>query len=57
MKLSVEGTKALVFCAVLAAVTTLIALGKVDAEYLKYLLAWLIPGPVSFETKGQEEKK
>ena len=54
MKLTVEATKALVFCAVLAAVTTLIALGKLDAEYLKYLLAWLIPGPLNFE---KEETK
>ena len=54
-KLSIDATKALVFCVVCISVTTLIALGKMDAEYLKYLLAWLIPGPISFEDKEKKE--
>lgn len=55
-KLTVDGTKALVFVAVLAAVTVLIGLGKLDAEYLKYLLAWLIPGPMNFDTTPSKEE-
>ncbi len=50
-KLSVDATKALVFCVVFAGVCVLIAFGKLDSEYLKYLLAWLIPGPLNFEQK------
>lgn len=48
-KLSVDATKSLVFCVVFAGVVALIAFGKLDAEYLKFLLAWLIPGPLNFE--------
>ena len=53
VKLDIDATKALVFCAVLLSVTVLISQGKLDSEYLKYLLAWLIPGPLSFD-KGAE---
>lgn len=55
MKLSVDGTKALVFVAVLVAVTLLISLGKLDSEYLKFLLAWLIPGPINFDPQPTKE--
>ncbi len=55
-KLSVDGTKALVFVAVLAAVTVLIGVGKLDSEYLKYLLAWLIPGPMNFDTSAPPQE-
>ncbi len=55
MKLSVDATKALVFIAVLAAVTVLIAMSKLDAEYLKFLLAWLIPGPLTFDQSTKDE--
>lgn len=48
-KLTVDATKALVFCVVFAGVCVLIAFGKLDSEYLKYLLAWLIPGPLNFD--------
>ncbi len=55
-KLSIDATKAAVFCVVFIGVVVLIAFGKLDAEYLKYLLAWLIPGPLNFE-KDKEEAK
>ncbi len=55
MKLSVEGTKALVFCVVFLGCCVLIGLGKLETEYLKFLLAWLIPGPISFETKESDK--
>ncbi len=48
-KLNVDLTKAIVFCVVFIGVVVLIAFGKLDSEYLKYLLAWLIPGPLNFE--------
>jgi hypothetical protein len=48
-KLTVEGTKAAVFCVVFLGVCVLIGTGKLDSEYLKYLLAWLIPGPLTFD--------
>ncbi len=54
-KLSIDATKALVFVSVLICVTTLIAFGKLDSEYLKYLLAWLIPGPLNFDKESQKE--
>ena len=56
MKLSVEGTKALVFCVVFLGVCVLIGIGKLESEYLKYLLAWLIPGPLSFDDKKESDK-
>ncbi len=48
-KFSVETTKALVFCVVFAGVCALIAFDKLTPDYLKYLLAWLIPGPLTLE--------
>lgn len=51
MKLTVEGTKALVFCVVFIGCCVLIGFDKLDREYLKFLLAWLIPGPISFDSK------
>lgn len=57
MKLNVEGTKALVFCVVFLGVCVLIGFGKLESEYLKFLLAWLIPGPINFDTKNGEENK
>ncbi len=56
-KLNVDATKALVFCVVFIGVCVLIASGKLEAEYLKFLLAWLIPGPLNFEPPQAEEKK
>ena len=56
-KLSIDATKAIVFCVVFIGVVALIAFGKLDAEYLKYLLAWLIPGPLNFEKDPPAEKK
>ena len=53
-KLSIDATKALVFCMVFVGVCILIGLGKLDAEYLKYLLAWLIPGPLNFEKEASK---
>lgn len=53
-KLSVDATKAIVFCVVFIGVVALIATGKLESEYLKFLLAWLIPGPLNLET---QEKK
>lgn len=57
MKLTVEGTKALVFCVVFIGCCVLIGLNKLDQEYLKYLLAWLIPGPISFDTPQLKESE
>ena len=48
-KLNIDATKALVFCVVFIGVCVLIGTGKLEQEYLKYLLAWLIPGPLNFE--------
>ena len=48
-KISVDATKALVFCVVFSGVCALIAFDKLSPDYLKYLLAWLIPGPLGFE--------
>ncbi len=56
-KLTVDATKALVFCVVFIGVCTLIAFGKLDSEYLKYLLAWLIPGPLSFDAAEVAKEK
>jgi hypothetical protein len=56
-KLSIDATKAIVFCVVFIGVVILIAFGKLDSEYLKYLLAWLIPGPLNFEKDPAAEKK
>lgn len=56
-KLSIDATKAIVFCVVFIGVVILIAFGKLDAEYLKYLLAWLIPGPLNFEKDTNEKKE
>ncbi len=55
-KMTIDATKAIVFCVVFAGVVVLIAFGKLDAEYLKYLLAWLIPGPLNFEKDSTEKK-
>jgi hypothetical protein len=54
-KLTVDATKALVFCVVFLGCCVLIGLGKLDSEYLKFLLAWLIPGPLNFEDKEKAE--
>jgi hypothetical protein len=54
-KLSVDGTKSLVFCVVFLGVCALIGVGKLDAEYLKYLLAWLIPGPLSMDPSSEKK--
>ena len=54
--LNIDATKAIVFCVVFIGVVVLIAFGKLDAEYLKYLLAWLIPGPLNFEPEKKESK-
>lgn len=53
-RLNIDATKAIVFCVVFLGVCVLIGMGKLDTEYLKYLLAWLIPGPLNFDSK--EEK-
>lgn len=55
-KLNIDATKAIVFCVVFLGVCILIGMGKLDAEYLKFLLAWLIPGPLNFDTKNEEQK-
>lgn len=54
-KLNVDATKATVFCVVFIGVCILIGFGKLDSEYLKYLLAWLIPGPLNFEQVPQAQ--
>ena len=54
-KLNIDATKAVVFCVVFIGVCILIGTGKLESEYLKYLLAWLIPGPLNFEPS--KEKK
>lgn len=54
-KVSIDATKAIVFCVVFIGVVVLIAFGKLDAEYLKYLLAWLIPGPLNFDKELPKE--
>lgn len=54
-KLNVDATKAAVFCVVFVGVCVLIGMGKLDMEYLKYLLAWLIPGPLSFEKETEKK--
>lgn len=54
-KLTVDATKALVFCVVFIGVCVLIAFGKLDAEYLKFLLAWLIPGPLNFDKDDSDK--
>lgn len=58
-KLTIDATKAIVFCVVFLGVCVLIGLSKLDAEYLKFLLAWLIPGPLNFDTPppAKEETK
>lgn len=56
-KLSIDATKAIVFCVVFIGVVVLIAFGKLESEYLKYLLAWLIPGPLNFEKETDDKKK
>ncbi len=56
-KLTVDATKALVFCVVFIGTCVLIGLGKLDSEYLKFLLAWLIPGPINFDSKPDAAKK
>jgi len=56
-KLTIDATKATVFCVVFAGVCALIAAGKLDAEYLKYLLAWLIPGPLNFDREDKSQKE
>jgi len=54
-KISVDATKALVFCVVFSGVCVLIAFDKLSADYLKYLLAWLIPGPLNLEKDGGQK--
>jgi hypothetical protein len=56
-KLSVDGTKAAVFCVVFIGVCILIGTGKLGTEYLKYMLAWLIPGPVNFDPIPPADKE
>jgi hypothetical protein len=55
-KLNVDLTKAVVFCVVFLGVCILIGLDKLETDYLKYLLAWLIPGPLSFEKEATNEQ-
>ena len=52
-RMNVDMTKALVFCVVFVTVAALIAAGKVDASYLKYMITWMIPSPLSIN----EEKE
>lgn len=56
-KLNIDATKAVVFCVVFIGVCILIGTGKLESEYLKYLLAWLIPGPLNFEPSKAEPEK
>ncbi len=56
-KLSIDATKAIVFCVVFLGCAGLIATGKLDAEYLKFLLAWLIPGPLNFDKAQSDSEK
>ena len=53
-KLNVDATKAMVFMGVFIGVCVLIGMGKLDTEYLKFLLAWLIPGPLNFEPNSPQ---
>jgi len=55
--LSIDGTRAVVFCVVFIGVVALVATDKLPADYLKYLLAWLIPGPLAMDAAGSEEEK
>lgn len=45
-KLSIDYQRAAIFIVVCVCVTILLALGKLDQSYLKYLLLWLIPSPI-----------
>lgn len=56
-KLNVDATKAIVFCVVFIGCCVLIGFGKLETEYLKYLLAWLIPGPLNFDAPAKPEVK
>ncbi len=56
-KLSVDMNKSIVFCVVFIGVCALIATGKLEADYLKFLLAWLIPGPLTMGTPKKEEEQ
>jgi hypothetical protein len=49
-KYSLDLSQAAIFCIVFLAVGGLVALGKVDAKMLEYLLFILIPSPVKRET-------
>ena len=53
-KLNIDATKALVFMGVFIGVCILIGMDKLSSEYLKFLLAWLIPGPLNFDNKPTE---
>ncbi len=44
--LSLDVSQSLIFCIVFIAMCTLVALGKVDAEKLQYLLLILVPSPI-----------
>lgn len=55
MKLDIDWTKTVVFCVVFVGVAVLTALGKVPAEYLKYLFVWLVPSPM--QVKQEELEK
>jgi hypothetical protein len=45
-KYTVDVSQSIIFCLVFIAMATLVALGKVDADKLQYLLLILVPSPV-----------
>jgi hypothetical protein len=56
-KLSLDLSKGVIFIVVFIAVAVLVGLGKLDPENLKYLLVWLVPGPLSVGPDAQEPVK
>lgn len=55
MKIDLDITKTIVFCVVFAGVCVLVGLGKLPAEYVKYLFVWLVPSPVQVSSKSAED--
>ncbi len=51
--LSLDVSQSLIFCIVFLAMCTLVALGKVDAEKLQYLLLILVPSPIKTGSAAQ----
>jgi hypothetical protein len=45
-KYTVDVSQSIIFCLVFLAMAALVALGKVDADKLQYLLLILVPSPV-----------